>query len=56
MKVRILELRYFLGSTAEETAELLGVSKTTVDRAVRFGITWLHHRLTQTGATQETGE
>ena len=46
-KVQILELRYFLGATAEEAAELLGLSKTTVDRAVRFGVTWLHQRLTQ---------
>jgi RNA polymerase sigma factor (TIGR02999 family) len=48
-KVQILELRYFLGATAEEAAELLGLSKSTVDRSVRFSITWLHQRLTQTG-------
>lgn len=47
LKVRILELRYFLGATAEETAELLGLAKSTVDRSVRFGITWLHNRMTQ---------
>ena len=46
-KVHVLELRYFLGATGEETAELLGVSKATVDRAMRFSITWLHSRLTQ---------
>jgi RNA polymerase sigma factor (TIGR02999 family) len=46
-KVKIIELRFFLGATAGETAELLGISKATVDRAVRFGITWLHRRLTQ---------
>jgi RNA polymerase sigma factor (TIGR02999 family) len=39
LKVRILELRYFLGATGEEAAEMLGVSKATVDRSVRFGIT-----------------
>jgi len=47
VKVQILELRYFLGATGEEAAEVLGVSKSTVDRAMRFSITWLHHRLTQ---------
>lgn len=46
LKVRIIELRYFLGATSEETAELLGLSKATVDRSVRFSITWLHQRLT----------
>jgi RNA polymerase sigma factor (TIGR02999 family) len=47
-KVQILELRYFLGATGEEAAELLGLSKSTVDRSVRFSITWLHQRLTRT--------
>src|ERR1700749_95018 len=35
-KVRLVELRYFLGCSAEETAELLGISKATGDREVRF--------------------
>lgn len=56
LKVRILELRYFLGATSEEAAELLGVSKATVDRASRFGITWLHQRLMQTRLTHKAGE
>lgn len=43
--VRIIELRYFFGFTAEETAELLSLSKATIDRNVRFGLTWLHSRL-----------
>ncbi len=47
LKVKIVELRYFLGATADETAELLDLSKATVDRSVRFSITWLHSRLTQ---------
>lgn len=45
VKVHILELRYFLGMTPEETAEMLGLSRSTVDRAVRFSISWLHQRL-----------
>lgn len=45
VKVRILELRYFLGMTPEETAEMLGLSRSTIDRAVRFSVSWLHNRL-----------
>lgn len=44
-KVRILELRYFLGCTNEETAELLGINRSTVDRDLRFAKTWLYRRL-----------
>jgi RNA polymerase sigma factor (TIGR02999 family) len=45
--VRMLELRYFLGTTSEETAELLGISRGAVDRCVRFSLSWLHARLTE---------
>ena len=44
-KVRLVEMRYFLGCTAEETAALLGVSKATVDRELRFIKAWLFQRL-----------
>lgn len=44
-KVRIIELRYFLGCTNEETAELLGVTRSTVDRDLQFAKTWLYRRL-----------
>ena len=44
-KCRIVELRFFLGFTAEETAELLSTSKATVDRELRFARAWLHERL-----------
>jgi RNA polymerase sigma factor (TIGR02999 family) len=44
-KVRLVELRYFLGCTAEETAALLGISKATVDRELRFVKAWLYQRL-----------
>jgi RNA polymerase sigma factor (TIGR02999 family) len=43
--VRALELRYFLGCTGEETAALLGLSASTVDRSLRFSLAWLHSRL-----------
>jgi RNA polymerase sigma factor (TIGR02999 family) len=44
-KCRMVELRFFLGFTAEETAELLSTSKATVDRELRFVRGWLYERL-----------
>ena len=46
-KARALELRYFLGCTVEETAALLGISRSSVDRDVRFSLAWLHQRLAE---------
>lgn len=44
-KCRMVELRFFLGFTADETAELLGISKASVDRELRFVRGWLYDRL-----------
>ena len=44
-KVQMVELRYFLGCTAEETAALMQVSKATVDRELRFVKSWLYRRI-----------
>lgn len=44
-KVRVLELRYFLGCTNEEIAGLLEVARATVDRDLQFGRSWLHRKL-----------
>lgn len=44
-KVQLVELRYFLGCTAEETASLMQVSKSTVDRDLRFTKSWLYRRI-----------
>jgi RNA polymerase sigma factor (TIGR02999 family) len=44
-KCRMVELRFFLGFTAEETAELMHVSKASVDRDLRFVRGWLNDRL-----------
>ncbi len=46
-KCRMVELRFFLGFTAEETAELLHTSKATIDRDLRFIRVWLSERLQQ---------
>jgi RNA polymerase sigma factor (TIGR02999 family) len=44
-KVRAVELKYFLGCTNEETAELLGIARATVDRDLQFSKSWLYRRL-----------
>ena len=44
-KVKLVELRYFLGCTAEETAALMLVSKATVDRELKFIKGWLYRRI-----------
>jgi RNA polymerase sigma factor (TIGR02999 family) len=44
-KVHIIELRYFLGCTVEETGALMQVSKSTVDRELKFIKSWLFRRI-----------
>jgi RNA polymerase sigma factor (TIGR02999 family) len=44
-KARVIEFRYFLGCTNEETAELLGIARATVDRDLQFATSWLHRRM-----------
>ena len=44
-KCRIVELRFMLGFTVEETADLLSVSASSVDRDLRFARTWLQNRI-----------
>lgn len=44
-KCRMVELHFFLGFTSEETAELLGISKATADRDLKFVRSWLYDRL-----------
>ena len=45
-KVRVIELRFFLGCTNDEAAEVLEVSRVTVDRDLEFAKAWLYRRLT----------
>ena len=42
---RLVELRYYFGLTVEETAEVLGVSPTTVKREWRTARLWLRREL-----------
>ncbi len=44
-QAHMIELRFFLGFTSEETAELMQTSKSTVDRELRFVRAWLHTKL-----------
>lgn len=45
---RVVEIRFFAGSTAEEAARAMGVSTRTVEREWRMARAWLYTRL---GAT-----
>jgi RNA polymerase sigma factor (TIGR02999 family) len=44
-KLELVQLRFYAGLSAEETAELLGVSLRTLEREWRFVRAWLHKRL-----------
>ncbi|MBV8896341.1 MAG: sigma-70 family RNA polymerase sigma factor [Acidobacteriaceae bacterium] len=47
-KARAIELRYFLGCTVEETADLLETPKRSVERGLEFSLAWLRQRLAST--------
>jgi RNA polymerase sigma factor (TIGR02999 family) len=44
-KARLVELRYFIGLTSQEAADVLGISKPTADRDWTFARAWLHQRV-----------
>ena len=44
-KVRLLEMRFFSGMTAEESAEALAISVHVVRRELRLAQAWLHKEL-----------
>lgn len=44
-QARLVELRFFVGLTLEETAEVLGVSRATVTREWTLARAWLHEEL-----------
>jgi RNA polymerase sigma factor (TIGR02999 family) len=44
-KAQLVELRYFLGCTTDETAELMNLSKATIDRDLKFARSWLYQRV-----------
>jgi len=44
-KSRIVELRFFSGMSIEETAEVMGLSRRTVDRQWQLAKAWLHREI-----------
>lgn len=53
-KVRLVELRYFLGCTITEAAEVLEISTATAERDLVLARSWLHARLTAGPSSLET--
>jgi RNA polymerase sigma factor (TIGR02999 family) len=55
-KARVIEMRFFGGLTAEESAELLEISVETVRRDLRLGQAWLQRELARGTGLSETVE
>lgn len=53
---QLVELRFFVGMSAEETAELMGLSTTTLKRDWRKARAYLHARLGHAGILQDDAE
>lgn len=47
MQARIVELKYFSGMSIADTAEVVGLSATTVKQNWNMAKAWLHHELTR---------
>lgn len=47
-KAHLVELRFFLALTMEETAEVLSISLATAERDLKFSRSWLFHELSMT--------
>lgn len=47
-KAQLVELRFFLALTMEETAEVLSISLATAERDLKFSRSWLFHELGMT--------
>lgn len=50
--VALLELHFFLGCNIKESADILGISESTVKRNLKFAKTWLYRRMV---VSEETG-
>jgi RNA polymerase sigma factor (TIGR02999 family) len=55
-KCRVVELRYFIGLSIEETAEVLGVSLDIVKREWSTAKLWLRRELEDGGVVNGSGE
>jgi len=47
LKAEVVKLRFFVGLTAVETADVLGLNERTVDRYWAYARTWLFQRIEQ---------
>lgn len=52
-KAEVVKLRFFVGLTAAETAEVLGVTVRTVERHWSFARTWLFQRIKEQKVREE---
>jgi RNA polymerase sigma factor (TIGR02999 family) len=53
-QAELFGMRFLLGCTTDETAELTGLSKSTVDRRVRLARAWLFQRLRDSNSAPHT--
>ena len=56
VKAEVVKLRYFAGLSEEDTAQAIGVSRTTVQRHWRFARVWLLNELREPEGPQENAE
>ena len=47
LKAELVKLRYFVGMTIPEAAEVLGISASSVDRHWSYARAWLHQQITK---------
>ena len=53
VKAQLVKLRYFAGLTEEDAANVLGISRTSVQRHWRYAKAWLIIELRGTGGSEE---
>ena len=53
-KAELVKLRYFVGLTIEESAEILGISLPTAKRHWTYARAWLHREIEATRASEGT--
>ncbi len=51
-RAEVVMLRYFVGLSIDETAEVLNIAPRTVDEEWRFAKAWLHRELSKGGSTR----
>jgi RNA polymerase sigma factor (TIGR02999 family) len=50
----VVKLRYFVGLTIEETADVLGISVRTANRHWSYARAWLYQQLSEPGSSDQT--